>query len=75
MQICLLLCSYRKEALKWHPDKNPNNAEAAKKRFQEISHAYEVLSDGNFSFFYQFSLRDIWELYENYTSFCTSGLI
>ena len=50
MQICLFLGSYRKEALKWHPDKNPNNAEAAKKRFQEISHAYEVLSDGNFPF-------------------------
>ncbi|CAM9847869.1 unnamed protein product [Phaeothamnion confervicola] len=35
--------AYRKEraALKWHPDKNPDN----KTRFQEISEAFEILSD------------------------------
>ncbi len=38
---------YRKKALKWHPDKNPNNKEQAEKMFKEISEAYEVLSDGN----------------------------
>lgn len=37
--------SYRKLALKWHPDKNPDNAEEAKKQFQLIQAAYEVLSD------------------------------
>uniref|UniRef100_A0A5B7BNG0 J domain-containing protein n=1 Tax=Davidia involucrata TaxID=16924 RepID=A0A5B7BNG0_DAVIN len=37
--------SYRRLAMKWHPDKNPNNKKEAEAKFKQISEAYEVLSD------------------------------
>ncbi len=37
--------AYRKLAVKWHPDKNPNNKAASEEKFKKISEAYAVLSD------------------------------
>jgi DnaJ-class molecular chaperone len=37
--------AYRKLAMKWHPDKNPDNQAEAQAKFQDISEAYDVLND------------------------------
>src|ERR1700688_1506624 len=37
--------SYRQNALKWHPDRNPVNKEEAEIKFRECTEAYSVLSD------------------------------
>ena len=37
--------AYRKAALKWHPDRNPDNKNEAEHNFRSASEAYSVLSD------------------------------
>jgi molecular chaperone DnaJ len=37
--------AYRKAALKWHPDRNPEKKQEAEERFREATEAYTVLSD------------------------------
>ncbi|XP_001102579.3 dnaJ homolog subfamily B member 7 [Macaca mulatta] len=47
--------AYHKVALKWHPDKNPENKEEAERKFKEVAEAYEVLSNDE--------KRDIYDKY------------
>jgi curved DNA-binding protein CbpA len=35
--------AYRKLAVQWHPDKNPDNAKVAEEVFKKIGEAYAVL--------------------------------
>ncbi len=37
--------AYRKKALKWHPDKNPENKAVAAAQFKLVAKAYQALSD------------------------------
>src|SRR2546430_6393572 len=37
--------AYRKAALQWHPDRNPENKSEAEAKFRECTEAYSVLSD------------------------------
>src|SRR5690242_20312593 len=37
--------AYRKLALKYHPDRNPDDRKRSEERFREISEAYQVLCD------------------------------
>ena len=69
--------AYKKLAIKWHPDKNPDNRKEAEEKFKEIGEAYSVLSDpqkrneydnGGFSFV-DFGFGDEFDPMEIFKSF------
>jgi len=37
--------AFRRNAKKWHPDRNPDDREEAERRFREAAESYQVLSD------------------------------
>ena len=41
---------YRKLCLKWHPDKNPENTEEAKRKFMRVTAAYHTITTNNFDY-------------------------
>lgn len=51
--------AYRKQALVWHPDKNPDNLEEATQKFKTINEAYSVLSDPHEKAWYDSHKADI----------------
>merc|ERR1711988_1532896 len=57
--------SYRQLAMKWHPDKNPENVEEATATFAKIAKAYEVLSDEKMREAYDYALDHPEEHYYN----------
>lgn len=50
--------AYRRLAMKWHPDRNPDNRDEATERFKQIGYAYKVLSDSTERANYDESLRE-----------------
>ncbi|XP_059877504.1 dnaJ homolog subfamily B member 8 [Delphinus delphis] len=65
--------AYRKLALCWHPDKNPDNEEEAEKKFKQVSEAYEVLSDSKKRLVYDRAGCDSWRAGTRYSSPFDSG--
>lgn len=50
--------AYRREAIKWHPDKNKDRVDEANRRFKDIQEAYDTLKDPRSRGDYDDSLRD-----------------
>ncbi|CXJ00214.1 DNAJ like protein, putative [Plasmodium berghei] len=50
--------AYRKLALKYHPDRNPNNRKESEQKFREITEAYETLSNDNKKSIYDSQLNN-----------------
>jgi len=57
--------AYRKAALKWHPDRNPENKSESEVKFRECTEAYSVLSDAQ--------KRQIYDTY-GYAGLSSSGV-
>lgn len=64
--------AYQQLASKWHPDQHKTDRALAEKKFNEISEAYDVLSDSNKRSHYndmlklEFSLEDANKTFENF---------
>ena len=65
--------AYRKEALKWHPDKNQENKEEAERKFKDVSEAYSILSDREKRQLYD-SGADLEENSQNWTNIFSDNL-
>ncbi|KAL1511288.1 hypothetical protein AB1Y20_006093 [Prymnesium parvum] len=59
---------YKKMSLKYHPDRNPNDPSSTTK-FQEVSHAYTVLSSPRLRQIYDSYGEQGLKMYESYMSF------